>query len=143
MRLFVFLLCALWLQPAHATTNVLNDLLKPAKQTFLPVDQAFTFDFDQQGNTLFIGWDIAPGYYLYKKKLEIIAKGADIKVPDLGEGVVIEDEFFGKSEVFYNSVTIDIPITQASEDGVIKIRYQGCDTTRRLNAGRRSYRRRQ
>ena len=126
MRLFVFLLCALWLQPAHATTNVLNDLLKPAKQTFLPVDQAFTFDFDQQGNTLFIGWDIAPGYYLYKKKLEIIAKGADIKVPDLGEGVVIEDEFFGKTEVFFDSFSVISKVSNIAKEGLVKIRYQGC-----------------
>ena len=67
MRFFFVLLCALWLLPAHATNNVLSDLLKPAEHTFLPVDQAFSFDFDQQGTTLFIGWDIAPGYYLYKK----------------------------------------------------------------------------
>ena len=126
MRFFVFLVCALWLLPAHATTNVLNDLLKPTEQTFLPVDQAFTFDFDQQGNTLFIGWDIAPGYYLYKKKLEIIAKGADIRVPDLGEGVVIEDEFFGKTEVFFDSFSVISKVSNVAKEGLVKIRYQGC-----------------
>ena len=69
MRSFFLLLCALWLLPASASnSNLLGNLLQqPAEQTFLPVDQAFVFDFDQQGNTLFIGWDIAPDYYLYKK----------------------------------------------------------------------------
>ncbi|MEC8350948.1 MAG: protein-disulfide reductase DsbD domain-containing protein, partial [Pseudomonadota bacterium] len=91
MRSFLLLLCALWLMPASASNNnLLGNLLQPAEQTFLPVDQAFVFDFDQQGKTLFIGWDIAPDYYLYKKKVEIIAKGADIEVPDLGKGVIIE-----------------------------------------------------
>ncbi|MGB1293424.1 MAG: protein-disulfide reductase DsbD, partial [Pseudoalteromonas sp.] len=127
MRFFVFLLCTLWFMPAQAASNnLLNDLLQPAEQTFLPVDQAFSFDFDQQGSTLFIGWDIAPGYYLYKKKLEIIAKDADIKVPELGEGVVIEDEFFGKTEVFFDSFSVVSKLSNVAQQGVVKVRYQGC-----------------
>ena len=127
MRCFILLLCALSLMPAHATTNnLLSDLLQPADQTFLPVDQAFSFDFDQQGSTLFIGWDIAPGYYLYKKKLEIIGKGADIQVPELGKGVVIEDEFFGKTEVFFDSLSVVSKLSNVVQDGVVKVRYQGC-----------------
>ncbi|TGE83036.1 protein-disulfide reductase DsbD [Pseudoalteromonas sp. KS88] len=127
MRFFVFLLCTLWFVPAQAASNnLLNDLLQPAEQTFLPVDQAFSFDFDQQGSTLFIGWDIAPGYYLYKKKLEIIAKDADIKVPELGEGVVIEDEFFGKTEVFFDSFSVVSKLSNVAQQGVVKVRYQGC-----------------
>lgn len=126
MRFFLLLLAALWLFPAQATNNVLNDLLQPAEQTFLPVDQAFSFDFDQQGSTLFVGWDIAPGYYLYKNKLEFIAKGAEIKLPELAEGVVIEDEFFGKTEVFFDSLTVVSKLANVTEEGVVKIRYQGC-----------------
>lgn len=127
MRFFVFLLCTLWLMPAHATSNnLLSELIQPTKQTFLPVDQAFTFDFDQQGNTLFIGWDIAPGYYLYKKKLEIIAKDAEITVPSLGEGVIIEDEFFGKTEVFFDSFSVVSKLSNIAQEGVVKVRYQGC-----------------
>ncbi|KPH65232.1 thiol:disulfide interchange protein [Pseudoalteromonas porphyrae] len=127
MRCFILLLCALSLMPAQATTNnLLSDLLQPAEQTFLPVDQAFSFDFDQQGNTLFIGWDIAPGYYLYKKKLEIIGKGANIQVPELGKGVVIEDEFFGKTEVFFDSLSVISKLSNVAQDGIVKVRYQGC-----------------
>ncbi|MCQ8879269.1 protein-disulfide reductase DsbD [Pseudoalteromonas shioyasakiensis] len=126
MRFFLLLLAALWLFPAQANNNVLNDLLQPAEQTFLPVDQAFSFDFDQQGSTLFVGWDIAPGYYLYKNKLEFIAKGAEIKLPELAEGVVIEDEFFGKTEVFFDSLTVVSKLANVTEEGVVKLRYQGC-----------------
>ncbi|MFY8327936.1 protein-disulfide reductase DsbD [Pseudoalteromonas sp. ZZD1] len=126
MRFLFLLLSALWLFPAQANNSLLNDLLQPAEQTFLPVDQAFAFDFDQQGSTLFIGWDIAPGYYLYKKKLEIIAKDADIKVPEFGEGVVIEDEFFGKTEVFFDSFSVVSKLSNVAQQGVVKVRYQGC-----------------
>ena len=127
MRCFLLLLCVLALFPAQATNkNLLSDLLQPTEQTFLPVDQAFSFDFDQQGSTLFIGWDIAPGYYLYKKKLEIIGKGADIEIPELDKGVIIEDEFFGKTEVFFDSLSVVSKLSNVAKDGVIKVRYQGC-----------------
>ena len=127
MRSFLLLLCALWLMPASASNNnLLGNLLQPAEQTFLPVDQAFVFDFDQQGKTLFIGWDIAPDYYLYKKKVEIIAKGADIEVPDLGKGVIIEDEFFGKTEVFFDSLSVVSKLSNVTEGAVVKVRFQGC-----------------
>ena len=127
MRFFILLLVSLLALPAKANTNnVLGDLLAPPQQTFLPVDQAFVFDFDQQGSTLFVGWDIAPDYYLYKKKIEIIAKGANIKVGDAGAGEIIEDEFFGKTEVFFNSVSVISKLSNVTEGAVVKVRYQGC-----------------
>ncbi len=128
MRSFLLLLCALWLLPASASnSNLLGNLLQqPAEHTFLPVDKAFVFDFDQQGKTLFIGWDIAPDYYLYKKKVEIIAKGADIEVPELGKGVIIEDEFFGKTEVFFDSLSVITKVSNITDGAVVKVRFQGC-----------------
>ncbi|GAA81355.1 protein-disulfide reductase DsbD [Pseudoalteromonas sp. BSi20495] len=127
MRFFFLLLVTLLTAPVKATTNnVLGDLLGPPQQTFLPVDQAFMFDFDQQGSTLFVGWDIAPDYYLYKKKIEIIAKGANIQVGDLGTGEIIEDEFFGKTEVFFNSASVISKLSNVTDGAVVKVRYQGC-----------------
>ncbi|MBH0032686.1 MULTISPECIES: protein-disulfide reductase DsbD [unclassified Pseudoalteromonas] len=127
MRFFFLLLVTLLTVPVKAATNnVLGDLLGPPQQTFLPVDQAFVFDFDQQGSTLFVGWDIAPDYYLYKKKIEIIAKGANIQVGDTGSGEIIEDEFFGKTEVFFNSASVISKLSNVTESAVVKVRYQGC-----------------
>mgnify|MGYP003668667571 FL=1 len=127
MRFFFLLLVTLLTVPVKAATNnVLGDLLGPPQQTFLPVDQAFVFDFDQQGSTLFVGWDIAPDYYLYKKKIEIIAKGANIQVGDSGRGEIIEDEFFGKTEVFFNSASVISKLSNITEGAVVKVRYQGC-----------------
>ena len=127
MRFFFLLLVTLLTVPVKAATNnVLGDLLGPPQHTFLPVDQAFVFDFDQQGSTLFVGWDIAPDYYLYKKKIEIIAKGANIQVGDSGRGEIIEDEFFGKTEVFFNSASVISKLSNITEGAVVKVRYQGC-----------------
>ena len=126
MRFILFFLLSVLMAPAWAAQNTLDDFLKPTQHTFLPVNEAFVFDFDQQGSTLFVGWDIADDYYLYKDKIEIIAKGASIDVPELGSGEVIEDEFFGKTEVFFNSLSIISKLSNVSEDGVVKVRYQGC-----------------
>ncbi|WP_282114686.1 protein-disulfide reductase DsbD [Pseudoalteromonas arctica] len=127
MRFFFLLLVTLLTVPVKAATNnVLGDLLGPPQHTFLPVDQAFVFDFDQQGSTLFVGWDIAPDYYLYKKKIEIIAKGANIQVGDSGGGEIIEDEFFGKTEVFFNTASVVSKLSNITEGAVVKVRYQGC-----------------
>ncbi|MBH0076011.1 protein-disulfide reductase DsbD [Pseudoalteromonas sp. SWYJ118] len=127
MRFFFLLLVTLLTVPVKAATNnVLGDLLGPPQHTFLPVDQAFVFDFDQQGSTLFVGWDIAPDYYLYKKKIEIIAKGANIQVGDSGSGEIIEDEFFGKTEVFFNTASVVSKLSNITEGAVVKVRYQGC-----------------
>ena len=126
MRILLFIFSLLWLLPTHANTDILNSLIAPQQEKFLPVNEAFKFDFDQQGNILFTGWDIEPGYYLYKKKLEIIAKGADIKVPNYEQGKEIEDEFFGRTEVYFDHFSVVSKLSNISDDAVVKIRYQGC-----------------
>lgn len=93
---------------------------------FLDVEQAFAFDFNQKENTLRLTFDIADGYYLYRKQFKFVAKEAEIGDPAFPSGVMIEDEFFGESEVFYDGVSITLPIASAGSDGVVKVRYQGC-----------------
>ncbi len=127
MRALIFILLFV-LAPFHALANntTLNDLLSTKQPQFLKVDEAFQVDFDQQGGTLFVGWDIAPGYYLYKEKLEFIAKGAQITPPDLPQGTDHEDEFFGKTQVYFDQLTTISKLKNITENAVVKVRYQGC-----------------
>ncbi|WP_440054258.1 protein-disulfide reductase DsbD [Pseudoalteromonas sp. T1lg65] len=127
MRFLVFFFSLFVVFGTQANNSVLDDLLAPAQQqTFLPVNEAFKLDFDQQGSTLFVGWDIAPGYYLYKKNLQIIAKQADIEVPELEQGKMIEDEFFGRTEVYFNNLSIISKLSNIQQGAYVKVRYQGC-----------------
>lgn len=112
-------------QPANANTTF-NDLLKTNEPQFLKVDEAFKIDFDQQGSTLFIGWDIADGYYLYKEKLEFVAKGADLTLPKLPRGTDHEDEYFGKTQVYFNELTTVSKLDNVVDGAYVKVRYQGC-----------------
>lgn len=112
-----------WVLNAHAMQfqNLFDD-----EPEFLDVDQAFAFDFEQTGDQLLLKWEIADGYYLYKKKFEIVANQAQLSDPSFPHADQVEDEFFGISDVFHKQVTVTYPILNAQADSSIKIRYQGC-----------------
>ena len=121
-----FLLCLSLLMPAQAQqASVLDSLLKP-DDSFLPVDQAFAFDFAQQQDELVISWTIADGYYLYKDKIKLGGIAVSFSHPSYPASMQIEDEYFGVSEVYFHQLTLRIPLTDVSEDAVFKIQYMGC-----------------
>lgn len=93
---------------------------------FLQVDQAFQFDFAQQGDQLTLSWKVADGYYLYKKQFKTVAKEAELGAPIFPAAEQVEDEFFGLSDVFRGQLDITYPIVTSVQDGIVKIRYQGC-----------------
>ena len=56
----------------------------PSTSAFVPVDQAFSFDFLQQGAELRLSWQIRPGYYLYRQQLKLEPVNAtlgDVSLP--------------------------------------------------------------
>lgn len=110
----------------HAQSNDPLAQLFSDEPEFLPVDEAFQFDFDQQGNELTLSWQVAEGYYLYKKQFKTVVKNAQLGEPVFPESEQIEDEYFGVSDIFHGSVAIRYPIIESAQDGVVKIRYQGC-----------------
>lgn len=112
-------------QPATQNLGGFDDVFSEQNE-FLNVEQAFIFDFNQTGDTLSLTFDIAEGYYLYKKQFKLVAKQASIGEPRFPQGVTIEDEYYGESDVYYDEVTFTVPITHATDDGIVKVRYQGC-----------------
>ncbi len=127
MRIWLIIFTLAFSAGSWANNSVLDSLLKTQATTFLPVDQAFKLDFDQQGETLLINWDIEPGYYLYKHKLEFVGKGATVTPPaQLPGGEMIEDEFFGRTEVYFNAVSFSLKVSDISDGALVKMRYQGC-----------------
>ncbi len=56
----------------------------PGRSQFVPADQAFAFDFQQNQHDLNLTWQIKDGYYLYRKQIRITpehAKIADVQLP--------------------------------------------------------------
>ncbi|WP_416306955.1 protein-disulfide reductase DsbD [Neptunicella sp. SCSIO 80796] len=125
LRLFLTSLLLICSVSQAQISDPLQDMFSEEPQ-FLPVDQAFAFEFVQKGDQLTLSWQIAEGYYLYKKQFKTVVKDAQLGEPVFPKGKEHEDEFFGVSEVFYQQVDIQYPIIESMQDGVVKIRYQGC-----------------
>ena len=106
-------------------SSVLDSLLKP-DDTFLPVEQAFVFDFVQRQDELVVSWTIADGYYLYKDKIKLGGIAVSFSHPSYPASMTIEDEFFGVTNVYFHQLTLRIPLTDVSDDAVFKIQYMGC-----------------
>ena len=106
-----------------------NSSLYNKKNDFLPVDKAFKFQVYsfKDLKQLDIKFNIAPGYYLYKSKINIsidpILDFEFIKA----NGIIKEDEFFGKQEVFYKTTAIKIiSKSQLPNNYKVILKYQGC-----------------
>ena len=121
-RIF-FLLCSLCIAPLQAQASLFS---QPAAPQFVPVDQAFSFDFQQQGHDLKLNWQIRDGYYLYRSKIELEPKNAELAAFFLPKGREHHDEFFGDSEVYEKALHITVPLRQASADATVRVTYQGC-----------------
>lgn len=50
----------------------------PGRSQFVPADQAFAFDFQQNQHDLNLTWQIKDGYYLYRKQIRITPEHAKI-----------------------------------------------------------------
>ncbi|MDG1732269.1 MAG: protein-disulfide reductase DsbD [Thalassotalea sp.] len=93
---------------------------------FLPVEQAFQFDFNQHQDQVEIYFAVADGYYLYKEKLVIKTQGAEFSAPTLPKGKDHEDEYFGIQEVYYKQLKFTVPVAKVNDNAQLIITYQGC-----------------
>lgn len=98
----------------------------PGRSNFIPADQAFAFDFQQNAHDLNLSWQVKDGYYLYRKQVAITPAQASIAPVQLPDGEWHEDEFFGKSEIYRHQLTLPVTINQASKGATLTVTYQGC-----------------
>ncbi|GBL04439.1 thiol:disulfide interchange protein [Glaciecola sp. KUL10] len=126
LRSWVLFLMAVIIAYPSVCKAQLTDSLFSNEPTFLKVDEAFVMDFEQRDDELVIKWDIAEGYYLYKKQFQAPTKNAELGEGIFPKGVIIEDEFFGESEVYFEDMEITYPIVSADQDSIVRLRFQGC-----------------
>ncbi|WP_336797148.1 protein-disulfide reductase DsbD [Erwinia aphidicola] len=93
---------------------------------FVPVNQAFAFDFSQKNDQLTLSWQVKPGYYLYRQQLKISVQGATLAQWELPAGKPHEDEFYGKTEIYPQSLTLPFTLEQAGNGAQMAVTYQGC-----------------
>lgn len=130
----LLLLCALLMTavgsaPAHASgADLLSSLgiEANAKPKFLQVDEAFQIKSEQRGDQLLLTLHIADDYYLYRHSLRFKGNNLTFSEPTLPEGTEHEDDFFGKTRVYYQQVSIAVPLKEVGENATLRVRYQGC-----------------
>lgn len=97
-----------------------------ANTRFLTADRAFVFHASQQGERVSLEWQITPGYYLYKHKIEIVPIKLTLGNYLLPTGKDHHDEVYGDVKIFTQQLLLDIPLKNIQDDSELKITYQGC-----------------
>ncbi|MGU9866632.1 protein-disulfide reductase DsbD [Kluyvera ascorbata] len=98
----------------------------PGRANFVPADQAFAFDFQQNQHDVNLAWQVKDGYYLYRKQVQVTPANASIAPLQLPNGEWHSDEFYGKSEIYRHSLTVPVTLTQANAGATLTVTYQGC-----------------
>lgn len=111
------------------TTAVVNaafagGLFASKKERFLPPHEAFIFSAQADQNQLNLDWQIADGYYLYKKELAVEDANGKIEGLSLPNAELHQDEFFGEVEIYRNQLAFSVPTH--NRNGKILVHYQGC-----------------
>ncbi|SMN00873.1 Cytochrome c-type biogenesis protein DsbD, protein-disulfide reductase [uncultured Candidatus Thioglobus sp.] len=107
---------------------LLSSAFAQAQEALLPADEAFAFEAQVIDNEIFLNWDIAKGYYLYKEKIKITSDYPQ----RLGEAnfpvaKIKNDEFFGRIGTYRDSVLVTIPVSKGSSQiMVLDVVFQGC-----------------
>ena len=101
-----------------------------SQPTYLPVDEAFIFDYEQKGNEVTLEFTIADGYYMYADKFQFQGEGVNVVEVKKGGATQIEDEFFGVTDVYFFATELTVVLesdsTDADQPRHLNIRYQGC-----------------
>jgi thiol:disulfide interchange protein DsbD len=97
-----------------------------SKSQFVPVDQAFAFDFQQSENQLNLNWQIKPGYYLYRQQIKLNPAQAELAPLELPKGTWHEDEFYGKTEIYTQRLNLPVTVKSAVKGATVSVTYQGC-----------------
>lgn len=128
--LFIAMLAVLAL-PSHAgNSSSLTDSLfnrNQDEEEFLSPDLAFGLEMSRSQQQIMADFKVAPGYYLYKKRIQFALTPALEHAVDLPAAEIKDDPNFGEMEVYHHDFTAIINLAQASTTPItIKATYQGC-----------------
>ncbi|ELE9706913.1 protein-disulfide reductase DsbD [Enterobacter cloacae] len=98
----------------------------PGRSNFIPAEQAFVFDFQQNQHDLNLTWQVKEGYYLYRKQVSITPAQASVGALQLPAGEWHKDEFYGKSEIYRQRLSVPVTVNQADKGATLTVTYQGC-----------------
>jgi thiol:disulfide interchange protein DsbD len=97
----------------------------------LPPEQAFKISAQAaNANEVLISWDIAPGVYIYRDKIRIESKTADVELlePLLPDGETKHDPVFGDVEIYRGTLEVRAPLRRLEQAKRVEIavRFHAC-----------------
>ena len=91
----------------------------------LPADEVFKINILNTKDTIVVEWNIKDKYYLYSDSIKINQNNKPVKYMMLkSKKYKIEDEFFGKTEIYKDFLSISI--NNIPNESSYVILYQGC-----------------
>ncbi len=102
------------------------------EREFLDPDDAFKVIVDAvDANTLRTHWDVADGYYLYRKRFSFSAQGDGVTLGQavIPAGEMEEDPTFGRVEIMLRQFDITLPLQRrqdVAQPVQLTLNYQGC-----------------
>lgn len=143
MRLFLLFL--LWLMPGllmaaplpgdtpFSSSALATSPFSQTRPAIPPVDQAMPLAVSHRNGGWQLHFTLMPNVYLYRQQLRLELLDAKSKLQDFIQPVVIppgqphEDAIYGKTEVFFGQLTLDIPAASLpATAATLRIGYQGC-----------------
>ncbi|MCA0937781.1 protein-disulfide reductase DsbD [Vibrio alginolyticus] len=107
-------------------TNSQNNNFGNNNDSFVPVVQAFPFNFYQQDGKLMLDWQVRDGYYLYQERLSVSAEKVTIGELEMEQGTPYNDEFFGEVHIYTTPLFVNVPLSDWQEGARVIVQYQGC-----------------
>ncbi len=96
----------------------------PGRSDFVPADQAFVFDFQQHQHDLTLNWQV-------KKATTFIASRFALRLHrrvsapfSLPQGEMHEDEFYGKTDIYRQQLSVPLKVTQAAKGATLTVTYR-------------------
>lgn len=103
--------------------SIASDLLR--------VDEAFKLSTPTvENNQIKLNWQIADGYYLYKKRVKVGSNDITLTDIEFSKSKLKDDPIFGKTAVFFNQLDVIQSFTGSATQATIKVKYQGCEETK-------------
>lgn len=115
------------------TLLLLGSTMALAQQDeLLAPEKAFSLQAWVEGDQVIAEYQIAPGYYMYRDAFQFTLEsdGVSFDEPQVPDGKIKNDEFFGEVEIYRNQVAITLPLqfegNSKPQSIKIKTAGQGC-----------------
>jgi thiol:disulfide interchange protein DsbD len=127
------LFSSLWILAALVATPLRAQVVD---SEFLPPSDAFKVEAVAEGaDRVRVDFLVTPGYYLYRHRMSFAVDtaagpvAATLGAVDIPAGEWKEDEFFGRQQVFHESMSVSVPVSRAPGGALelpLVVGLQGC-----------------